>query len=109
MKFVLGDFNSKVMRENIFKPTIGSDSLHHTSNDNDVRIVKLATSNNFVFKSTIFLHRNILKYTWTSPDGQSHNQIDHILMVYSRYELSEELTLILVTVRWLQKLRKDWQ
>jgi hypothetical protein len=24
--------------------------------------------------------RNIYKYTWTSPDGKTHNQIDHILV-----------------------------
>ena len=28
----------------------------------------------------MFLHRNILKYTWTSPDGKAYNQIDHILI-----------------------------
>jgi hypothetical protein len=34
MKTLLGDFNEKVGREDIFKPTIGNESLHETSNDN---------------------------------------------------------------------------
>jgi hypothetical protein len=34
MKIILGDFNAKVGRENIFKPTIGNESLHQDSNDN---------------------------------------------------------------------------
>ena len=25
-------------------------------------------------------HRNVLKYTWTSSDGKTHNEIDHILI-----------------------------
>jgi len=28
----------------------------------------------------MFLYRNIHKYTWTSPDGKTHNQIDHVLI-----------------------------
>jgi len=71
MKILLGDFNAKVRREVIFKPTIGQKSLHQDSNDNGVRIVNFATSKNLVVKSTMFPHRNIHKYTWTSPDGKT--------------------------------------
>jgi hypothetical protein len=43
MKIILEDFNAKVERENIFKPTIGNGSLHQDSNDNGVRTVNFAT------------------------------------------------------------------
>jgi endonuclease/exonuclease/phosphatase family metal-dependent hydrolase len=80
MKILLGDFNAKVGRESIFKPTIGNETLHQDVNNNRVRIVNFDTSKNLVVKSTMFPHLNIHKYTWTSPDGQTHNQIDHILI-----------------------------
>jgi exonuclease III len=37
-KILLGDFNAKVGREDIFKSTIGNESLHEISNDNGVRL-----------------------------------------------------------------------
>jgi len=80
MKILLGDFNAKVGRENIFKSTTGNESLHQDGNDTGVRIVNFATSKNLVLKSTMFQHCNIHKNTWTSPDWQMHNQIDHILI-----------------------------
>jgi len=69
-----------VGRKKILKPTIGNESLHQYSNDNGVRIVNFAISKNLVVMSTMFPHRNIHKYIWTSPDGKTHNQIDHILI-----------------------------
>jgi len=72
---MLGDFNAKVRRENIFKPTIGNESLHQGSKDDGFSTVNFATSRNLVFKSTMFPHRNIHKYTRTSPNGKSHNQV----------------------------------
>ena len=55
MKIILRDFNAKVGRENIFKPTIGYESLHQDSNDNGVGIVLFATSKNLVVKRAISL------------------------------------------------------
>jgi hypothetical protein len=47
---------------------------------NRVRVVNLATSKNLIVKRTTFPHCNIHKHTWTSPDGVTHNQIDHVLI-----------------------------
>jgi len=44
MELLLGDFNAKVGTENIFKPTIGNESLHQVSNDNGISVVNFATS-----------------------------------------------------------------
>jgi hypothetical protein len=41
MKILLGDFNAKVGREDIFKLTIGNESLHEINNDNGFRVVNL--------------------------------------------------------------------
>jgi hypothetical protein len=105
MKIPLGYFNAKVGRLNIFKPTIGNDSLHQDSNDNGVRIVNFATSK-------MLPHRNIQKYIWTSPDGKTHDQIDHIL-IDRRWHSSildvPSLIVILISIWWLQKLGKHWQ
>ena len=77
-KILLGDFNAKVGRKNIFKPTIGNECVHQNSNDNGVRI--LCTSYNLIVKSMMFLYGNIHKHTWTSPDGRTHNKTDHTLI-----------------------------
>jgi hypothetical protein len=46
MKILMGDFNAKVGREDIFKPIIGNESLHEAGNDNRVRVVNFTTSKN---------------------------------------------------------------
>jgi hypothetical protein len=86
MKILLGYFNAKMGRENIFKQTIGYESLHQDSNDNGVRIVNFATIKNIVVKST-FPHQNIGNSTWTYLEGKTHYQTDHIL-IYRGWHLS---------------------
>ena len=80
MKIVLEDFNAKVGKENILKPTIGNESPHQDSNDNWIRIVNFATSKILVVNIMMSPHQNLPKYTWTSSKGKTHNQIEHILM-----------------------------
>jgi hypothetical protein len=67
-KILLGDFSAKVDRNEMFKLTIENEV-----NDNGVRLVNFATSKNLTVKSTMFPHHNIRKYTWTSPDGKTHD------------------------------------
>jgi exonuclease III len=45
-KIMLGDFNAKVGREDIFKPPIGNEGLNKIINDDEVRLVNFATSKN---------------------------------------------------------------
>jgi exonuclease III len=80
MKILLCDFNAKVGRENIFKPTKGNESLHEISNDNGVGVVNFATSKNLVVKCTMFPHCKIHKYTWTTPEVSTYNQTDNVLI-----------------------------
>jgi hypothetical protein len=47
---ILGDFNAKAGRGDIFKPTNGNESSHEISDDNGVRVVNFATSKNLVVK-----------------------------------------------------------
>jgi hypothetical protein len=70
MKILLAGFNAKVGREDIFKPTIGNESLHEISNEG--RVVNSSTSKNLIVKSIKFPHSNIHKFTWTLPDGNTN-------------------------------------
>jgi len=51
MKIILGNFNAKMGRETIFKPTIGNESLHQDSNDNGVKTVNFAISKIWLLKA----------------------------------------------------------
>jgi hypothetical protein len=54
-----GDFNAKVGREDILKPTIRNENILDISNDNGVRVVNFVIFKNFIFKSRMFSRRNI--------------------------------------------------
>lgn len=49
---ILGDFNAKVRREDVFRPTIGRESVHERSNNNGIRLITLAISKEMLISST---------------------------------------------------------
>jgi hypothetical protein len=53
MTILLGEFNAKLGREDIFKPIIGNDSLNQYGKNNGVRIVNFVTLKNLVIKHEV--------------------------------------------------------
>jgi hypothetical protein len=78
IKIIVGDFNAKRGREEVFKVDTGKCSVHATSNENVISAIDIATDDNMVIKGTYFPHENVHKETWQSPDGLINNQVDHI-------------------------------
>jgi endonuclease/exonuclease/phosphatase family metal-dependent hydrolase len=80
LKILLGDWNAKVGREEIYQGLTGRHSMHLNTNNNGQRLVDFAAAKNMVVSSTCFPHKEIHKKTWRSPGGKTNNQIDHILI-----------------------------
>jgi endonuclease/exonuclease/phosphatase family metal-dependent hydrolase len=80
VKILVGDMNAKVGKENICRLIIGKESIHDMSNNNSMRLTDFAISRNMTVSSTYFPHNRIHTATWSSPDGTTSNQIDHILI-----------------------------
>jgi hypothetical protein len=68
MKILLGDFNAKLGRKDIFKPKIKSESLRQDSHDNGIGVLSFPHINKLIVKSTMFPHRHIHTYIRASPD-----------------------------------------
>jgi hypothetical protein len=76
----LRDFSAsaKVSREDIFKETAGSESLHEISNDNGIRVVNFATSK---YLSEVQCSHLVTFINWLQHlQMERHNQIGHILI-----------------------------
>ncbi|XP_051858122.1 uncharacterized protein LOC127565084 [Drosophila albomicans] len=82
IKILLGDFNAKVGREDIFGATVGRFSLHETTSSNGLRLIGFAAAHNMVVRRTGFRHLDIHKAAWLSPDRLTRNQIDHVVMMW---------------------------
>jgi hypothetical protein len=77
MTILLGDFSAKVGKNDIFKWTIGNESLQKISNNNVVKVVNFATCKNLTGKNAMFPQHNISRRRHSSVlDVQSFRAVD---------------------------------
>ena len=78
MLLVMGDMNAKIGSDNFgYEQTMGKHGCGE-QNENGGLFCDLCQGNDMVIGGSLFNHKEIHKTTWTSPDGQSKNQIDHL-------------------------------
>ena len=80
IRIILGDFNAKVGKQSIYKPTIDNENLHNETNNNGIKMIQFTISKCLNVRSTMFPHKDIHKETWYSADGRTANQTDHALI-----------------------------
>ena len=76
----IGDFNAKIGNNNENrKRVMGKHGMGIITNNGE-RLINICQENNLVIGGSLFTHRDIHKLTWTSPDGNTKSQIDHIII-----------------------------
>ena len=75
--FIIRDWNAKVGSQETPRVT-GKFGLG-IRNEAGQRLIDFCQENTLVIANTLFQQHKRRLYTWTSPDGQHRNQIDHIL------------------------------
>ena len=78
---VQGDWNAKVGEDaqEDWGEVCGS-SCNPETNDRGLKLLDFAIYNNLVLANTLGNHKPSRRWTWHSPDGTHHNQIDYILV-----------------------------
>jgi exonuclease III len=87
LTILLGDVNAKLGKELAYKKITGKYTLHEETNRNGELLCDFAAANIMIVMSTQFQHKPIHKGTWKSPDQNTKNQIDHVLINQNRKEV----------------------
>ena len=74
---VMGDLNAKVGTDNTDRELIMGKNGVGNINENGELFADFCAFNDLIIGGTVFSHKTIHKTTWTSPDGNTENQIDH--------------------------------
>ena len=76
---IMGDFNAKIGKTTDHDSSIGKFGLGER-NSRGERLADFAVENNMAIANTLFEHHPRRLSTWTSPDGNTKNQIDYIII-----------------------------
>jgi hypothetical protein len=76
----LGESNVKIGKELIYRTVAGKHTLDEISNRNGEWDCECATENSTKLIGTYYQHKRIHKRTWISPDGNTLNQIDNVII-----------------------------
>ena len=77
-KVIVGDFNAKIgPRRTAGELHIGTHGMDW--NEQGERLSEFIMSTNTIHGNSQFQKPSHLRWTWESPDGQFHNEIDHII------------------------------
>lgn len=80
VKLIMGNLNAKIGKKQCYRNIIGNYSLHATSNNNETKLIDFAAGKGLILQNTMFLRKDIHKYTWIYLDGKYKNQIGHVLI-----------------------------
>jgi hypothetical protein len=83
--------NAKVGKEKAFSQVVGCHTLHNISNENGEMVANYAISNDMFLISTNFQCKKIHIGTWTSPDHQTINQMDHVMVSKEKVRLIHDV------------------
>ena len=77
---VIGDLNARVGEDNTGKERAMGTQGFGCANNNGERLSDLCVESRLVIGGTLFMHRDIHKTTWRSPDQRTVSQIDHVII-----------------------------
>ena len=113
---VMGDFNAKIGECQPEEETIIGKFGYGQRNARGDTLLEFAAQHKFIVANTFFEKRKDRYWTWESPDGNTHNQIDYILSsqrgiiqdcgVISRVDIGSDHRMVRAKVHLNRKLAR---